>query len=199
VPGLIIATLLAGTLATRAELADDYTKDIRPFKARKCYECHNATKAKGDLNLARFENLDAIKTERKLWQIVPEQVQAYEIPPKKADELDFGQFEKLMGFLRQLPAPERPDCNRIASDRTANCYRGLCDEPAAQTHGIRQYLRDLFGVELKLNLEQLLPADGRHRAVPARCPPLHLLPHHRTQGPDPVGIPTAHRQPHLRL
>ena len=111
-PVVFIVTLLAGTLAARAELAEDYTKIIRPLMAKKCYECHSASKTKGDLNLERFENLDAIKTEPELWQEVLEKVQAYEMPPKKAGELDFGQFQKLTAFLRELPQPKSPIATR---------------------------------------------------------------------------------------
>lgn len=156
----VIATVLVSTLVSRADLAEDYTKTIRPLMAKKCYECHNATKTKGDLNLERFENLDAIKAEPELWQEVQEKVQAYEMPPKKSGELDFGQFEKLMGFLRQLPAPEKPDCNQIASDRTANFYRGYVMSRRLNRAEYINTIRDLFGVELDLHLEQLLPADG---------------------------------------
>ncbi len=159
-PALLITAFLAGNVTARAELAEDYTKDIRPLMAKKCYECHNATKTKGDLNLERFENLDAIKAEREIWQEVLEKVQAYEMPPKKAGELDFGQFEKLMGFLRQLPVPEKPDCNQIASDRTANFYRGYVMSRRLNRAEYLNTIRDLFGVELDLKLEQLLPADG---------------------------------------
>jgi hypothetical protein len=35
-PVVFIVTLLAGTLAARAELAEDYTKIIRPLMAKKC-------------------------------------------------------------------------------------------------------------------------------------------------------------------
>ncbi len=158
--GAIIATLLAGNLPAYAELAEDYTKVIRPLMAKKCYECHDATKTKGDVNLERFENLDAIKAEPELWQTVLEKVQAYEMPPKKAGELDFSQFEKLMGFLRQLPMPEKIDCNQIASDRTASYYRGYVMSRRLNRAEYINTIRDLFGVELHLKLEQLLPADG---------------------------------------
>ena len=48
-------------------------------------------------------------------------------------------------------------------------------------------------------LPRRLP-DGRlHRALPARCAALHLLPDHRAQGPDRRALPRGHRQPHLRL
>jgi hypothetical protein len=50
---VILATLLAGTLATRADLAEDYLKEIRALMTKKCYECHNAEKLKGDINWRR--------------------------------------------------------------------------------------------------------------------------------------------------
>lgn len=154
------ATLLAGTFVTRADLAEDYTKEIRPLMTKKCYECHNADKLKGDVNLERFEHLSAIKGEPDLWQTVLQKVQAYEMPPKKAGELDYGQFEKLMGFLRALPKPEKPDCNQIASDRTANFYRGYVMSRRLNRAEYINPIRDLFGVEHDFKLEQLLPADG---------------------------------------
>ncbi len=157
---MILATLLAGNFAAHAELAEDYTNVIRPLMVKKCHECHNATKTKGDVNLARFETLAAIKSDPELWQTVLEKVQAYEMPPKKAGELDFGQFEKLMGFLRQLPLPEKPDCNQIASDRNANFYRGYVMSRRLNRAELIHTVRDLFGVEIDFKLEQLLPADG---------------------------------------
>ncbi len=159
-PVAILATLLASHAVTRADLAEDYLKDIRPLMARKCYECHNAESLKGDLNLERFENLDAIKAETELWQNVLQRVQAYEMPPKKAGELNYGQFEKLMGFLRKLPKVEQPDCNQIASDRTASYYRGYVMSRRLNRAEYINTIRDLFGVAHDFKLEQLLPADG---------------------------------------
>ena len=159
-PVVFVATVLAVTLVTRAELAEDYTKDIRPVLAKKCYECHNATQTKGDLNLERFENFDAVKTEPELWQAVLGKVQAYEMPPKKSGELDYRQFELLVGFLRKLPRPEQLDCHQIASDRTASYYRGYVMSRRLNRAEYINTIRDLFGGELNLNLEQLLPADG---------------------------------------
>jgi len=156
----IFATLTAGTLIARADLTEDYTKEIRPLMAKKCHECHNADKLKGDLNLERFESLDAIKAETELWQTVLQRVQAYEMPPKKSGELNHGQFEKLTGFLRALPKPEQPDCNQIASDRTANFYRGYVMSRRLNRAEYINTVRDLFGIEHDFKMEQLLPADG---------------------------------------
>jgi nitrate/TMAO reductase-like tetraheme cytochrome c subunit len=46
---------MAGLAIARADLAEDYTKEIRPLMSKKCFECHNAEKLKGDVNLERFK------------------------------------------------------------------------------------------------------------------------------------------------
>ena len=162
--GALVLTLLAFLLGerrtARADLAEDYTKEIRPLIERKCNGCHNAEKHKGDIVLDRFENFEALKKELHLWQTVLEKVQAYEMPPKKSGELDYGQFEKLTGFLRALPKPEKPDCNQIASDRTTSFYRGYVMSRRLNRAEYINTIRDLFGVTHDFQLEQLLPADG---------------------------------------
>lgn len=154
------AALQAGALVGRADLAEDYTRQIRPLMTRKCYECHNAEKKKGDVVLDRFENLDAIKAEPELWQTVLEKVQSYEMPPKKSGELSYNEFEMFRKFLRELPKPEQIDCNQIASDRTANFYRGYVMSRRLNRAEYINTIRDLFGVQHDFKLEHLLPADG---------------------------------------
>ncbi|MBE0542892.1 MAG: DUF1592 domain-containing protein [Verrucomicrobia bacterium] len=156
----IFATLTAFAPMAHADLAEDYFKDIRPLMERKCYDCHDADALKGDLNLERFKSFDDIKAEPELWQNVLQRVQAYEMPPKKAGELNYGQFEKMMGFLRILPKVEQPDCNQIASDRTASYYRGYVMSRRLNRAEYINTIRDLFGVAHDFKLEQLLPADG---------------------------------------
>lgn len=156
----ILSTTLAGEIVSRADLAEDYAMNIRPLMTRKCYECHNADKQKGDVVLDRFETLDAINAEPELWQTVLEKVQSYEMPPKKAGELTFGEFEQFRDFLRKLPKPEEPDCNRIASDRTINFYRGHVMSRRLNRAEYINTIRDLFNTGYDFKLEHLLPADG---------------------------------------
>ncbi|HEX5223057.1 MAG TPA: DUF1592 domain-containing protein [Verrucomicrobiae bacterium] len=157
---IALSILFANEPAARADLAEDYTREIRPLMTKRCYDCHNAEKKKGDVVLDRFENLDAIKAEPELWQTVLEKVQSYEMPPKKAGELSFGEFETFRSFLRELPKPDKPDCNQIASDRTINFYRGHVMSRRLNRAEYINTIRDLFGVEYDFKLEQLLPADG---------------------------------------
>ncbi len=71
--------------------------------------------------------------------------------------------------------------------------RDLHHPRSAARSGRSRSLRDLPGVSRRL------PDRGVPRAVPPRCAALHLLPHHRAQGPDPARTAPADRQPHLRL
>jgi len=157
---MIFLTMPVDNQLAHADLAEDYTKEIRPLMVRKCFDCHSADKKKGDVILDRFENLDAIKSEPELWQTVLEKVQSYEMPPKKAGELSFSEFEKFRSFLRELPKPEKVDCNQIASDRTAHFYRGYVMSRRLNRAEYINTICDLFGVESDFKLAQLLPADG---------------------------------------
>ncbi len=158
VVAIACSAMVAGTL--RAELAEDYAKEIRPLMVEKCYDCHNAEKTKGDLNLERFATLGQIAEERDLWEQVLEKVQAYEMPPKKSGELNYSQFQTMMKFLRALPKPDQPDCDKLASDGTANFYRGYVMSRRLNRAEYLNTIRDLVGVDIGAELADLLPADG---------------------------------------
>src|SRR5688572_5500722 len=85
-------------------------------------------------------------------------VQAFEMPPKGKNELNFNNHGKLLRWLRRLPKPEKTDCDQIASDRTANFYKGYVMSRRLNRAEYNNTIRDLLGVELPL--EELLPADG---------------------------------------
>lgn len=157
---LMAAVCIGAVWPALGEPAEDYLKSIRPLMEKKCFECHNAEKAKGDLNLERFASLDQVKEERELWQNVLEKVQAYEMPPKKSGELDYNQFQTMVKFLRALPKPEKPDCDKLATDGTASYYRGYVMSRRLNRAEYLNTLRDLFGVDLASELAGLLPTDG---------------------------------------
>jgi hypothetical protein len=153
--GLIIASAFSISAAT---LEEDYHKEIRPVLEKHCYECHGPEKKKGDLLLTEFTDYPKITNALEVWQVVFERVQAFEMPPKGKGELKFNEHRKLMQWLRRLPRPEKADCDKIASDRTANFYRGYVMSRRLNRAEYNNTIRDLFGVEL--NLDELLPADG---------------------------------------
>lgn len=82
------------------------------------------------------------------------------MPPKKSGELNYDQFQSMVKFLRALPKPEKPDCDKLASDGTANFYRGYVMSRRLNRAEYINTVRDLFGVKHDFKLEQLLPADG---------------------------------------
>lgn len=154
------ALLLLSAGHSRADLAVEYLDAVQPLLSTKCYDCHSSEFAKADLNLERFADLESVQAEPELWQHVLERVQAYEMPPKKSGELDYNQFQTLVGFLRRLPKPEEPDCNQLASDRTASYYRGYVMSRRLNRAEYVNTVRDLFGVAFGNFLVELLPADG---------------------------------------
>jgi len=155
-----LAVLAAASLtfSLLAGPAEDYEKEVQPLLKKHCYKCHNAEKRKGELDLVVFTNYQQVVEAKDIWHLVLERVQAYEMPPESEPELDFGAHGKVLGWLRELPKPERPDCDQIASDRTSGFYRGYVMSRRLNRAEYNNTLRDLFGVDLQL--EDLLPADG---------------------------------------
>lgn len=152
-----MALAIGGAISVRGAAAENYQKEIVPILQKHCYECHGPEKMKGDLDLTTFSDYDKILEAKEIWQAVFERVQAFEMPPKGKGELDFNNHGKLLRWLRALPKPEKTDCDQIASDRTANFYRGYVMSRRLNRAEYNNTLRDLFGVELNLDL---LPADG---------------------------------------
>src|SRR6266404_2817334 len=57
---LLVSTLVAfATAATSQAQQPSYARDVRPFLAKYCSECHNAKSAKASLNLETFKGLTA--------------------------------------------------------------------------------------------------------------------------------------------
>ena len=137
---------------------EEFSDEIRPILEKNCFECHSPEKHKGDLILNSYTNYAQVTEARETWQKVLEMVQGFEMPPKGKKDLNFNDHGKLLRWLRRLPKPERPDCDQIASDRTANFYKGYVMSRRLNRAEYHNTLRDLLGVEL--HLEHLLPADG---------------------------------------
>jgi hypothetical protein len=153
--GLLI---LFSAALSAAEPAEEYTETIRPILEKHCFECHGNQKHKADLNLESFSDLEKVKAAPETWETVLEQIQAFEMPPKGKNELNFDKHGKLMKWLRGLPKPPSADCDKIASDRSANFYRGYVMSRRLNRAEYQNTIRDLFGVEIEV--ADLLPADG---------------------------------------
>jgi hypothetical protein len=157
--GILIVSAWATCVSTAfAPPEEEFRDEIVPVLKKNCYECHGPEKQKGDLNLADYTEYAQIDEARETWQKVLEMVQSFEMPPKGKKEMSFGDHGKLLRWLRRLPKPQRPDCDQIASDRTANFYKGYVMSRRLNRAEYHNTVRDLFGVDLKV--DHLLPADG---------------------------------------
>lgn len=139
-----------------------YQKDIQPILKKHCYDCHDSADAKADLNLEHFDTLDKIHEAKDTWQTIFERVYAFEMPPPGKKELPFDSQRRLVDWLQNLPKPEKPDCDQIASDRNANFYRGHVMSRRINRAEYANTIRDLFGIPPSVihSVEDLLPADG---------------------------------------
>jgi hypothetical protein len=137
---------------------EQFQKEIVPVLKRHCFDCHDADVAKADLNLAHFDSLEKIHEAKETWETILERVYAFEMPPPGKKDLSFDNQRKLVDWLKNLPKPEKPDCDQIASDRNANFYRGHVMSRRINRAEYSNTIRDLFGLELAV--EDSLPADG---------------------------------------
>jgi hypothetical protein len=158
ITGGLMAFVIGAQLCVLAGPEEEYQTNIFPVIQKHCHECHNPDKMKGDLDLTVFSEYEKVLEAKEQWQTVLERVQAFEMPPKGQPEMNFNSHRGLVRWLRNLPKPEKADCDQIASDRTANFYRGYVMSRRLNRAEYNNTVRDLFGVEL--NVGDLLPADG---------------------------------------
>jgi hypothetical protein len=74
-------------------------KAVEPMLAAKCYECHNAEKTKGDVDLKQFAGDPKLAVEFDLWQKVKDSIENGDMPPKKAKALDATEKAGITGWV----------------------------------------------------------------------------------------------------
>jgi len=96
----LLALLLLTTSASAA--------DFRAFLDTHCLECHDSDAKKGDLDLSRFTNEDAVMKDRAIWRSVYEKIESHQMPPpKQKSQPTEAQRQKLMAWIMDIAA--RPD------------------------------------------------------------------------------------------
>ncbi|MFT5413485.1 MAG: hypothetical protein ACI9NC_006240, partial [Verrucomicrobiales bacterium] len=103
-----------------------------------------------DLDLERFDSLDAVHGDGKIWQLVEEQIELGEMPPRKKPQLSAEQESALLGWVRST-LREIGEAN--AGDPGAVVLRRLSN--AEYTYS----LRDLTGIA-SLDPAHEFPVDG---------------------------------------
>ena len=79
----LLCVFAFGLRAFASEQEAHFQKVVRPLLTKYCLDCHNAEKHKGDLDLTGFQSVASIQAEFKTWQLVLQQVEDEEMPPKK--------------------------------------------------------------------------------------------------------------------
>ncbi|MFN9037452.1 MAG: c-type cytochrome domain-containing protein, partial [Planctomyces sp.] len=99
-PGLL-STLAAFPLARADEIAA-FNTTIQPYLQQYCIECHNQQQAKGELNLARFQNPQDIISNFRRWQAVIEFVEGGEMPPAESRQPSLEESRDLVNAVRTI-------------------------------------------------------------------------------------------------
>lgn len=121
-----------------------FGKRVLPLLQEYCLRCHNAEKAKGDLDLSGFKDFASITRNRKTWESVRENIDNGKMPPLEEDaqptEEDLAFLSGwLEGVLSQAPseATAQPGhvtmrrLNRAEYDRTIRDLVGIDFHPSA--------------------------------------------------------------------
>ena len=87
--------------ATSGAARDRFTTEARPLLETLCFECHNAEKHKGDLDLSRFSSSQDVFKESKVWEGVVEQLLVGEMPPKDHPQPTAQERDRLLQRITQ--------------------------------------------------------------------------------------------------
>jgi hypothetical protein len=150
-----LALALFGAAEALAE--PDFETEIRPLVAKYCYSCHNPDRAKGDLNLARFETRAMVVDSLAVWHRSVRRIRDMEMPPDHVEQPTAEERALLVAWIDGLK-PEGPDCNQLASEESVNWYPGYVMSRRLNRFEYENTLRDLLGIDLRV--AHILPADG---------------------------------------
>ena len=134
----LIATLIVVEPVLRAK-EDAFKKEIQPILEQYCYDCHGNGKTKGDLALDHYKSVEAIRADRKKWEMVLRNVKSGEMPPEKKPQPSQAQRDLLAKFVEDqvFPIdPKKPDPGRVTIRRLNRAE-------------YNNTVRDLVGVEFR--------------------------------------------------
>lgn len=136
--------------AADSALSQRFATDLQPLLKQYCYDCHNAEKHKGDLDLSRFTTVESMFPEPVVWEGVIEQLHLGEMPPKDHPQPTAAERDRLSeGVSATLDEAAR----KYAGDPGPVVLRRLNNAEHTYT------LRDLTGVD-SLDPAREFPADS---------------------------------------
>ena len=132
-----------------ADLSAEFAKIVQPLLKQYCLDCHSAKTKKGSLDLERFATLNDLRKDVKPWQMMIEQIETGEMPPKGKPQPTEAQKKQLTDWVHRFLEAEAKarvgDPGRVPLRRLSNTEYDCT-------------IRDLTGVDLKPTRE--FPADG---------------------------------------
>jgi hypothetical protein len=146
---LLLPALSASAQTPAADSQAAYATQARPLIERYCLACHSTEKHRGDLDLQRFTSLALIRKDVKPWQLMIEQLESEEMPPKGKPKPTDAERARLLGWVKGFLDTE---AIARAGDPGYLPLRRLSSAEYDYT------IRDLTGIDLRPTKE--FPADG---------------------------------------
>lgn len=82
-PAISLAAASLSASAAEADIQARFENRIQPLLATYCLDCHDSDVQKGDVDLSAFGSLKSVQEDFKTWQVVLQQIEEEEMPPKK--------------------------------------------------------------------------------------------------------------------
>jgi hypothetical protein len=115
-------------------------EQIKPLLKEYCFDCHNADKQKGDLNLVPVADNLKLLENRAVWEKVAELVESREMPPEKKPQPSEEQRELVIKYI---------DSQISILDCTAQKNPGKVTIRRLNKEEYRNTIRDLLGVNFQ--------------------------------------------------
>lgn len=152
-PVTFIAVILAAGRIRAATPAEAMVKSlgdtVLPALTERCFDCHDADSAKGEINLDILNGYSDARFDIRLWDKVREQVRGGTMPPKEKPQLSSAQKEQILAWIADN---ESAVLATPATDPGPHKLRRLT------RHEYNYTLRDLLGVSARPGDD--FPADG---------------------------------------
>jgi hypothetical protein len=121
--------LLLAAFAHAGE-APSFDAAVGEFMENHCLSCHTGKRAKGELELSRFETAASVRGAPSIWRRIARRVERGEMPPAKREQPEAAEKRAFLAWLRtNLPAapilPGRVTARRLNRHEYANTVRDL--------------------------------------------------------------------------
>jgi hypothetical protein len=115
---------------------------VLPFVTKSCYQCHNATRKAGGMDLMLLNMPASVMQNRATWENVVRKVSSGEMPPESAPQPDEAELQAAIGWLKGefarlnglvVPAAGRVTArrlNRTEYNNTVRDFLGVDSNPA---------------------------------------------------------------------